>query len=208
MLEPLNGSGRKGGVPLQPLLIAAQAAELLSGSPQGLLVHSRRVASLVAYILETAPNLANGYRQDEIILAALLHDLGKLHWPEEFFSKPRYLLSNSDFFLMESHPFSSANLARQIGAPESVATLIEQHHEKKGGGGYPRKLINPDPVALLIGTCDAYAACLESRPYRPETLTHAQALKEARKVGCLTSAAILEVLPDRILTNSLKLGRL
>ncbi|MBE0466048.1 MAG: HD domain-containing protein [Candidatus Desulforudis sp.] len=195
---------------MQPLLITARAAELLSGSSQNLLVHSRRVACLVAHVLENAPNLASGYSQDEIILAALLHDLGKLQWPEGFFSKPRYLLNNTDFFLMESHPFSSANLARQLGAPESVAHLIEQHHEKKGGEGYPQKLTNPDPTALLIGTCNAYAACLESRPYRPETLTHAQALKEAGKVGCLTSASILERLeglPDKILTDTFKLGR-
>ncbi len=182
-----------------PLLIIVQAAELLSSSasPERLLNHSRRVASLVAQVLQRDPGLANGYSEDEIILAAFLHDLGKLYWPEEFFSKPPYLLKHADFFLMESHPLGSANLARQLGAPENVAMLIEQHHEKKGGGGYPNKLTDPDPAALVIGTCDAYAACLEPRVYRPECLSREQALKEAEKVGCARSLAILKDLPDR-----------
>lgn len=174
------------------VLTAAFASEIVGGAGKNLVDHSRRVAHAVARVLQLEPDLADGLSRDEVVLAALLHDLGKVTWPEKYSSVPLRLLADSDRRAMRSHPLVGADLARGIGAPEGVAALIEQHHERRGGGGYPHGLTDPHPAALLIGTCDAYAACLEPRAYRSEPLSKDEALREAAKVGLQGVAELLD----------------
>lgn len=173
-------------------LTAAFASEIVGGAGNNLLDHSRRVAHAVARVLQLEPDLANGLSRDEIVLAALLHDLGKVMWPREYFSVPLRLLADSDRQAMQSHPLVGADLAWRIGTPEGVVALIEQHHERPGGTGYPRRISNPHPAALLIGACDAFVACLEPRPYRSKPLSRDEALREAAKVGLDAAVKALE----------------
>lgn len=173
-------------------LAAAFASEIVGGADNNLVDHSRRVAHAVARVLQLEPDLADGLSRDEIVLAALLHDLGKVVWPREYFSVPLRLLADSDRQAIRSHPLVGADLARRIGAPESVVTLIEQYHERQGGGGYPYGLTDPNPAALLIGACDAYVACLEPRSYRSEPLFRDEALREAAKAGLRVVAELLD----------------
>lgn len=169
---------------------------MLAATNNGLLIHSRRVADLVSRVLNQNPDLAGNIKSRNIILAAFLHDLGKTNWPEDYFVKPHYLLSHAEHSIIQTHPLVGAKLAQELGATKIVQTLIEQHHERRGGSGYPRKLTDPHPAALLIGTCDAYAACLEPRIYRPEPLPVFEALREASKVGCEVAVKILEKLGE------------
>lgn len=173
-------------------LIMARAADRIASAGNGLLTHSCRVAGLVAGVLERDPGLAGGVDPELVVQAAFLHDLGKTEWPEDYFTKPHYLLSHAEHSIIQDHPLAGARLARELGAAEIVQVLIEQHHERRNGDGYPRKLTDPHPAALLIGACDAYAACLEPRTYRPEPLPAFEALREASKVGCEAVARILE----------------
>lgn len=160
-----------------PKLLIAGRAGLLMAPFSGLFEHSRSVALLVSMCLQKRPGLAGELLSEDVILAAFLHDLGKVNWPEAFFVLPRRKLGKADWWLIRAHPLAGANLAREIGAPEIVVELIRQHHESPGGKGYPQ-MIEPHRASLLIAACDAYCACLEERPYR-EPPGEDEAFKEA-----------------------------
>ncbi|MCD5401541.1 HD domain-containing protein [candidate division NPL-UPA2 bacterium] len=150
---------------------------------QSLALHSKRVSLITEKVLKTNPKLADGFDPQEIILAALLHDLGKAVWDDAYFTLPLMLLKPLDQVKMEYHPISGRSTAKGLGVPETVQLIIEQHHERPGGKGYPNQVMDPLPTALLIGAVDAYVACLEPRPYRPKPLPVSEALREAAKVG-------------------------
>ncbi|MBO8128929.1 MAG: HD domain-containing protein [Peptococcaceae bacterium] len=178
------------------MTLIVRAANRIAATGNGLLDHSCRVAILVADVLEREPGLAEGIELRDVMLAAFLHDLDKTNWPEDYFTKPHYLLSHGDHSVIQAHPLIGAGLAQELGVTEIIRVLIEQHHEHRNGNGYPRKLADPHPAALLIGACDAYAACLEPRVYRPEPLPVFEALREASKVGCEVTVRILEKLGE------------
>lgn len=162
--------------------IATRVSNILIRVDHALLDHSLNVAEIVEAVIRTRPDLGGGLDAETVVLAAFLHDLGKAGWPPEFFTRPLALLGQ-DWFVVRAHPLAGANAARNLGAAPDVLTIIEQHHERLGGGGYPHNLADPHPAALLVGACDAFCACLEPRPYRPEPLPRFEALREAAKVG-------------------------
>ena len=73
----------------------------------------------------------------ELGIAALLHDLGKLNVPTTGFTpaeRQRY----------ESHVGQSVALAQLMGLSDSVLTAIAQHHEMADGSGFPLHLLGED----------------------------------------------------------------
>lgn len=179
-IDLVNGSK---GVDVVPEIIYVKAINYLSRSRTGLLEHSCKVAETVLKVLEMKPELSFGINHKDMVLAAFLHDISKTWWPPRYFESPLHLLSRIDQELIQTHPISGGVEAKLLNASEAVVSLIEQHHERQDGSGYPRKILKPHPAALLIGACDAYCACMESRCYRPKPLPVYEALREAAKVG-------------------------
>lgn len=165
----------------------------LTDRGNGLWNHSQFVAFLVGQVLLVRPSLAQGTNESYIILAALLHDLGKTQWPNHYFTAAAHSLSNTDFFIMQTHPIQGAARAKELGLAPEIVTLVAQHHERPGGQGYPKNLQSPLPQALVIGACDVFAACTEFRPYRDKPLPFDKALAAAENVCPETAAALNEV---------------
>lgn len=97
--------------------------------------HSRRVA-------EHARNVAKHLELEEgevqeIFLAALLHDIGKLGLPDEAIERPFNLLSPKMRAEVMKHPTRGELLLMPIEQLAGVAVLIRHHHEQFDGGGYP-----------------------------------------------------------------------
>jgi len=187
---------RPAGIPTAPvpsILVAARASAILAKAANGLLAHAGRVAELVGRVLECEPRLAGSLSRETVVLAAFLHDLGKSAWAGDLFTAPLHELGQAARDAMRAHPLVGADLAASLGVTPDVRALIAQHHERAGGGGYPRNLADPHPAALLIGACDAFCACLEPRPYRPEPLPRFEAVREAAKVG---TPEVVRVLDD------------
>lgn len=114
-------------------------------------------------------------------LAALLHDIGKALIPLEILKKPGKLDPN-EWETMKRHPKLGHSILSQSkdDIVRSLCTHVAmEHHERKGGGGYPFGLDLPDidPVSRSLMVLDIYEALTAGRIYRPplspaKTLTY------------------------------------
>jgi hypothetical protein len=128
--------------------------------------HSRRVANMARVI-----SRAMGLREREIeriVVAALLHDVGKIHQEfEPILSKPGKLTAEESA-IMRTHPIKSEELARNVSSLKDVLPLIRHHHENWDGSGYPDGLFGADiPLgSRIVMFADTIDAMTTDRPYR------------------------------------------
>lgn len=137
--------------------------------------HSLAVARLAGKAALFLPD-RGGADRAALLMGALLHDAGKIFWPEKLFTKR--FLDEPERFLIWAHPITGAELVRRRwpGAPEDVIRVVLEHHERPGGKGYPRGT-EPCRAALLVAACDVLDAVTSDRAYRP-ALPLQQALEE------------------------------
>ncbi|MFD1019739.1 HD-GYP domain-containing protein [Thalassobacillus hwangdonensis] len=142
--------------------------------------HSDRVANYAVKIAkklklrkESLVNLTN---------ASLLHDIGKIHTPEEVLNKPGRL-TEEEFDLIKKHPGDGAKMIKESYYQELVP-IIEQHHERLNGSGYPNGLKGDDIVleARIIAVSDTFDAMTEDRSYR-KAFTKEYALNEIKSMA-------------------------
>lgn len=100
--------------------------------------------------------------------AALLHDIGKLAVPDHILNKPG-ALTPAELEKVKTHAAVGAAIVAEIGFPYPVTPIIEHHHERWDGKGYPKGLSGPDiPLtARILSIADTYDTLRLSRPYRP-----------------------------------------
>jgi putative nucleotidyltransferase with HDIG domain len=102
-----------------------------------------------------------------LALGALLFDVGKLKIPQELLQK-RERLSRGEFELLKSHVEFGMEMLKNTGVlNRSVADMVESHHERHAGHGYPHGLKADDiPVfARIAAIVDCYDAITSRRPY-------------------------------------------
>jgi len=104
---------------------------------------------------------------DEIRIAALIHDVGKISVPAEILSKPGKL-SPIEFSLIKNHSEAGYQILTSAKMPEVLAETVYQHHERCDGSGYPRGLSSEDLLqgAKIIMVADVVEAMSSHRPYR------------------------------------------
>ncbi|MEW6697276.1 MAG: HD-GYP domain-containing protein [Bacillota bacterium] len=99
-------------------------------------------------------------------LAAYLHDLGKITWPQELFFKTP--VSPQEWEIIQAHTLQSEKiiLKEWPEVPGDIMRLVRQHHERPGGRGYPYGIYDPPFDALVLAACDVYSAMVSKRDYR------------------------------------------
>lgn len=127
--------------------------------------HSRRVAELsrrIAVALSLDQEVV-----DEIELAGLLHDVGKIGIPDHILTKPGRL-DPEERLIMMNHAAISARIVAQHGALAPLVPLVHHHHEWFDGRGYPDGLRGDDiPLgAAIIAAADAFETMTSDRVYR------------------------------------------
>jgi HD-GYP domain-containing protein (c-di-GMP phosphodiesterase class II) len=104
----------------------------------------------------------------QITAAALLHDVGMLRLPKELTGK-RGGLSAAEIQAMRNHPvYTYQILTREIGCPEEIGRIAQQHHEHWDGQGYPGGIAGNDIDlgARILSVADAFEAMVSKKPYR------------------------------------------
>ena len=138
--------------------------------------HSDWVADLARAVAEQLAVRAADI--EDIVLAADLHDIGKVIIPRTILHKPGPL-DASEWEVIRKHTITGEAILRSAPALQGAATIVRSTHERVDGGGYPDGLADGDiPLgARIIAVCDAYDAMTSDRAYRP-AMTQAEALAE------------------------------
>jgi putative nucleotidyltransferase with HDIG domain len=127
--------------------------------------HSERV-SVLSVAIGRALNLP--YEELEIIrLGALLHDIGKIGVPDGILRKPTGL-TEEEFNAIRQHPVLGARILKSVPFLAPHIPIVELHHERPDGRGYPHGLRGDDiPLpARVVHVADAYDAITSARAYR------------------------------------------
>ncbi len=136
-------------------------------------------------------------------VAALLHDIGKVGIPDAILKKPGRLDAD-EHALMKRHPEYGWAVLRMLPGFERAALDILHHHENFDGKGYPAGLkgLEIPVVSRIVSVIDAFDAMVSSRPYRAG-LPHEEAVRrliessgtqfDATVVKCFISFAQAEM---------------
>ena len=174
----------------------ARAIDAKDGTAENHIRRVQRYASAVARELGMSDAETQAVRT-----AALLHDIGKLAVPEHILSKPGPLTAE-EFQKVQAHPQVGADIIAAVPFPYPVAPLIQNHHERWDGRGYPRGLKGEDiPLgARILFLVDYFDALTSNRPYHEAmTFEAAVALIEQESGKALDPRAVeafVRVLPQ------------
>jgi putative nucleotidyltransferase with HDIG domain len=127
--------------------------------------HSRGVARVARRLAERM-GVAPG-RCDELEIAGLLHDIGKLRVPDEVLEKSGPL-DPEQRVIMNTHSFETMQILRKIRGFEEITTWAADHHEAPGGSGYPygRDGAQLPLETRILRVADIFQAMVQDRPYR------------------------------------------
>jgi putative nucleotidyltransferase with HDIG domain len=141
-----------------------------------LLEHSTRVASTAMKMAKRA-GLDDAMAQD-IFIAGLLHDLGKIGMSDRVLNTFIDNLPQSDFVLLESHAGMGATCLKGLEGMDAVSQMIRSHHENFDGSGYPDRLAGEAiPVgARFLAVIEVYEE-LMSGDYDGKPASHATAMR-------------------------------
>ncbi|MDD5194337.1 MAG: HD domain-containing protein [Candidatus Omnitrophica bacterium] len=147
--------------------------------------HTERV---VKYSLGIAQHLPHKSRPgdwkkfiQDLRIAALLHDIGKIGIPENILNKTSSL-NEEERAVIKNHPLIGANILKQIEEFKDVLLGVRHHHERYDGSGYPFGLKRRQIplIAAIISLADAFDAMTIDRPYQ-KALNLEEALIEIKK---------------------------
>lgn len=166
MLEKAHEELKKGF--LTTVRVLSNLFELRGGKLAG---HSRRVA-------ETARQLCQRLGLDEaaaqdVLLAALLHDIGKIGLADEILERPFNQLHAEERARLMTHPQRGEMVLMAVDQLKRAAQLVRHHHECFDGSGYPDHLVGlaiPLGARILAVANDFDAlqlGTLVSRPLKP-----------------------------------------
>lgn len=186
-----------------------QAEKAQRGMEQTIAAISSTVASRDPYtaghqnhVAEIACNIAKrlGLGAYEIVglkLAALVHDVGKVHIPLQILCKPSRL-TELEFELIKTHPLEGYNILKDLDLPWPLAQTVLQHHEYIDGSGYPNGLHGDNILltARILTVSDIVESMTSARPYRPALGLDAALQEITRLRGTKLDPAVVDACLD------------
>jgi HD-GYP domain-containing protein (c-di-GMP phosphodiesterase class II) len=158
--------------------------------------HSSGVAACAVGIAEQLAFTGKDLQQVE--LAGLIHDIGKLVVPNAILCKDAPLTAE-ERRIIHQHPYYTYRILSQVRGLEQVAEWAGFHHERLDGSGYSKQIdrTDLDLGAKMIAVADVATAIAETRPYRGpgDQVTVIGELRKMAKDGLL-EPIVIEVLID------------
>ncbi len=162
--------------------------------------HQRRVAHLAAAIA-TEMGLPAA-RIEGLHMAAVVHDIGKIHVPIEILTSPAKL-TEAEIAIIRTHSRAGWDILKGIDFPWPIADIVHQHHERLDGSGYPQGL-KGDQILLearVLTVADVVEAMASRRPYRQALGVFAAMQEISRQKGKYYDPAVVEACLKVFLSN-------
>jgi response regulator RpfG family c-di-GMP phosphodiesterase len=132
-------------------------------------IYTRGHSELVArYARKLGRRLGlNGQELDNLYMAGILHDIGKIGIPDNILNKPS-LLTGEEYEVMKTHPAVGHAILSKIGTLKPILPIVYHHHERFDGKGYPMGLSGEaiPRDARIVAVVDSYEAMTSDRAYR------------------------------------------
>lgn len=135
-------------------------------------------------------------RKQNILFAALFHDVGKVDLSGELLTKKEEL-TRDEWHLIKEHPKVGSEMLAETHFSE-IAEIVLQHHERIDGSGYPQGLRDEEIMfeAKIIAVADVFDAMTSDRAYRPAIAVD-MAMKEIVSMkGILFDDVIVDTLVE------------
>jgi putative nucleotidyltransferase with HDIG domain len=145
---------------------------------------------------------------EEIHIASILHDVGKIGISELIIGKPERL-SREEFDIMKDHPAHGLRILEPIGFSPSITSAIYQHHERYDGTGYPQGL-SGEAITLsarILNVADTIDAMVSERPYRGTISSQEVLMELERESGRQFDPQVADSARRLIEKGLLKLGQ-
>ncbi|MEB3102290.1 bifunctional diguanylate cyclase/phosphohydrolase [Ferviditalea candida] len=140
--------------------------------------HSKRVFE---YAVEMSEKIGlNDYERKMLTLGALFHDIGKLEIPRDILNK-KGKLTSEEWEIVKKHVLWGKEIASTNQRLKHLIPLIELHHERYDGMGYPHGLHSNEipKLARILTVIDSFDAMTTERPYQ-KTKSFDEAFSEIR----------------------------
>ncbi len=138
--------------------------------------HSENVSE-IGRMIGNAMNLSDEVI-NEIGIAGLMHDIGKIGISEAVLNKAEKL-TDAEYVEIMKHPEIGYQILKSVDIYSNLAEYALSHHEKWDGTGYPKGISGKEIplISRIISVADAYEAMTADRPYR-KALSKEAALRE------------------------------
>ena len=169
-----------GEIPVRKMQELSDTKLLPLTETPGVITYIHRMRSKDRYTFEHSVNVALlagtlgkwlGYKGQDLrnlILAGLLHDIGKMLIPLTILNKPDKL-TEAEMLVMKRHAQLGYELLKKLpGLPPDIAVGAWHHHERLNGKGYPQSLPGTEisRIGKLLAVVDVYDALTSDRVYR------------------------------------------
>ena len=104
---------------------------------------------------------------ESLKIAGILHDVGKIAVPDSILLKPDGL-TQEEYLIIKNHPAIGENILKPIVLLDKERIIIQCHHERWDGKGYPLGISGNDIpfLARILAVADSFDAMTNNRPYR------------------------------------------
>ena len=153
--------------------------------------HSQRVAELSVSLGREMELPAS--QLEALRVGALLHDVGKIGVSDAVLRKPSSL-TPEEYEHIKRHPTLGARILEPLHFPDEQLAIVELHHERIDGRGYPRGLRGDDIplLARIAHVADAFDAMTSARAYRDALPTSAAMFELGRRAGTDFDSQVVE----------------
>jgi HD-GYP domain-containing protein (c-di-GMP phosphodiesterase class II) len=153
--------------------------------------HSERVSALSVMIGRQMQ--LDAEQLDILRLGSLLHDIGKIGIRDNVLTKAGALTAE-EFEIIKTHPTLGGHILRQVPFLTKHLPIVELHHERPDGRGYPHGLLNhvTPLLARIVHVADAFDAMTTARAYRPAGTPNHAIAELWRYAGSQFDAEVVE----------------
>ncbi len=159
--------------------------------------HSYRVSAYSQILAERLGIERGSLEWETIARGALLHDVGKIGIRDAVLQKPG-ALDDGEWAEMRTHAEIGFGILRGIDFLQPAAALVQAHHERYDGQGYPRGLKGDEiPLgARIFSVADTFDAITTDRPYRRAMPPEVAVAEIQRCAGTQFDPTVVEVFLD------------